>query len=82
MSVQYFAQFHIPSYASWLYSQDLTESYAYHKKQLQVLAQKVGTLGIKDTIPSTGSARYFGQLPYRDYRFNASFAYEVDWLWL
>lgn len=40
MSVQYSAQFHIPSYASWLYAQDLTDSYAYHKRQLQVLQHK------------------------------------------
>lgn len=40
MSVQYSAQFHIPSYANWLYAQDLTDSYAYHKRQLQVLQHK------------------------------------------
>lgn len=40
MSVQYSAQFHIPSFANWLYAQDLTESYAYHKRQLQVLQHK------------------------------------------
>lgn len=40
MSVQYSAQFHIPSYANWLYAQELTPSYAYHKRQLQVLQHK------------------------------------------
>lgn len=40
MSVQFSAQFHVPSYASWLYSQDLTASYAYHKRQLKVLQHK------------------------------------------
>jgi len=40
MSVQYSAQFHIPSYANWLYAQDPTASYAYHKRQLQLLQYK------------------------------------------
>ena len=40
MSVQYSAQYHIPSYANWLYQQDLTDSYAYHKRQMQVLQHK------------------------------------------
>lgn len=40
MSVQYSAQFHIPSYASWLYAQELTPLYAYHKRQMLVLQHK------------------------------------------
>lgn len=40
MSVEYSANYHIPSYANWLYAQDLTESYAYHKCQLQLLQHK------------------------------------------
>ncbi len=40
MSVQYSAQYHIPSYANWLYDQDLTDSYAYHKRQMLVLQHK------------------------------------------
>ncbi|MGI9296218.1 MAG: sulfotransferase family protein [Pseudomonadales bacterium] len=40
MSVEYSANYHIPSYANWLYAQDLTASYAYHKRQLQLLQHK------------------------------------------
>jgi len=40
MSVEYSAMFHIPSYANWLYAQDVSKSYAYHKQQLQLLQHK------------------------------------------
>ena len=40
MSVEFSALYHIPSYANWLYAQDLTESYAYHKLQLKLLQYK------------------------------------------
>ena len=40
MSVEYSAMYHIPSYANWLYEQDLSNLYAYHKKQLQLLQSK------------------------------------------
>lgn len=40
MSVEYSANYHIPAYANWLYAQDLTASYAYHKRQLLLLQHK------------------------------------------
>jgi hypothetical protein len=39
-SVGYSGLYHIPSYADWLYQQDLSEVYAYHKLQLQLLQHK------------------------------------------
>ena len=41
MSVEYSAMFHIPSYANWLYANlAASDSYAYHKQQLQLLQSK------------------------------------------
>lgn len=40
MSVGYSGMYHIPSYANWLYKQDLSGVYAYHKLQLQLLQHK------------------------------------------
>ena len=40
ISVGYSGLYHVPSYAEWLYQQDLSEVYAYHKLQLQLLQHK------------------------------------------
>jgi hypothetical protein len=41
MSVEYSAMFHIPTYANWLYANlAASDSYAYHKQQLQLLQSK------------------------------------------
>lgn len=41
MSVEYSAMFHIPSYANWLYANlGNSNSYAYHKQQLQLLQSR------------------------------------------
>jgi hypothetical protein len=41
MSVEYSAMFHVPSYANWLYRNLCSSgSYAYHKRQLQLLQSK------------------------------------------
>lgn len=42
MSVVYTASFHVPSFANWLFKQDLTPAYAYHKRQLKVMQHKKG----------------------------------------
>jgi hypothetical protein len=45
-SAEYYSMFHIPSYAEWVYKQDLTKQYAYHKQQLQLLQSKKSGLWV------------------------------------
>ncbi len=55
MSVEFSAMYHIPSYANWLYAQDLTQLYAYHKRQLQMLQhKKSGTWVLKAPFHQMG----------------------------
>ena len=64
MSVQYSAQFHIPSYANWLYAQDLTDSYAYHRRQLLVLQhKKSGRWILKTPFHQLGLPAIFANYP-------------------
>lgn len=43
MSVEYSAMYHVPTYANWLYANlNDSDSYSYHKQQLQLLQSKRG----------------------------------------
>ncbi len=55
MSVEYTALYHIPGYANWLYEADLDASYAYHKRQMQLLQyKKSGTWVLKSPFHQLG----------------------------
>jgi hypothetical protein len=55
VSVEYLALFHLPSYAKWLYTQDHTKAYAYHKLQLQILqSNKAGQWVLKSPFHQVG----------------------------
>lgn len=40
VSAEFYSMFHLPSYASWVYQQDLVPCYVYHRRQLQLLQYK------------------------------------------
>jgi len=55
MSVEFSALYHIPSFANWLYAQDLRPTYAYHKLQLQLLQyRKPGHWALKAPFHQLG----------------------------
>jgi hypothetical protein len=49
ISVEFTSLFHLPTYAEWLYRQDLTELYGYHKRQLQLLQYRKRGLWVLKT---------------------------------
>lgn len=40
MSAEFYSVFHVPSYANWVYQQDLTPYYEHHRRELQLLQHK------------------------------------------
>ena len=55
MSAEYTASYHVPGFARWLYAQDLSESYAYHRLQLQLLqSNKTGVWILKSPFHQLG----------------------------
>lgn len=55
MSVQFNTLYRVPSFAAWLFAQDLTDCYAYHKRQLQLLQfRKSGRWVLKSPFHQLG----------------------------
>lgn len=64
ISAEAYSMFHIPSYAHWVYDQDLTDAYAYHRLQLQLLQhKKSGMWVLKSPFHQIGLKAIFANYP-------------------